>query len=458
MRNPYVVGSIVRHPYFYGRQGLAEDLLDERHQCIYLIGNRRIGKTSLLNHLQIQSLDVALFLNLQATEGDPLKMGAKLVRQIKRKMKDAPILQNVRLETGAGICDVVETLSETAEDIGFRVLLLWDEGEELLSLDKDSLKRLRAALQDVKNIRTVLTATKRLSELNDRGRSWQTSPFLHGFTARYIPPLQDQEAAELICQINNPEGAVQASQELQSQIMRVTGNHPYLIQHLCYRLFESAGKLRAIEERDFIVDDQLSAFFQIDYEALSHSERAIMRALSEQDSLSESQVYQALKINRHRLRSHLTSLEQLGYVSRSADQYQIANRFLCTWLNMGRATETPEVVSDEASLEVSNMVSNPVSSTAQPAAMTFRERADLVSALLRCAAMSHRGARDRVVNDLPDDMRSRIQRNSIDRVDVANIVSACSDFADGIQKLVEIVHFYEGESSAMQNVKAATWT
>lgn len=453
MKIPYIAGPVVRHPHFYGRQQLVEELLDDRHQCIYLIGNRRMGKTSLLIHLEAHAPIVSLLLNMQSTEGDPVKMGIKLARQVERKMKNVPELNNVKLKAGSDICDVVETLSESAEDGDFPILLMCDESEELLSLDRECLRRLRSALQDAKNFRTILAATKRLSELNNRSRSWRTSPFLHGFAVRYIPPFCDQDAAELICQINNPEGQVQVDEELQLEIMRVTGKHPYLIQYLCSRLFQTEGRLRHFEERDLVVSHEISTFFQSDYDSLSPSERAVCQMLSGQSSIGENQLCDALKTRRDNLRSHLDILEYLGYVTYHEEQYQIANHFLRTWLNMGRIEEKPPSVSDEASLEVSNLGANPISRLTEPVTMTFEQRSLLVSALLTCSTISDRGARDRVVNDLPDHMRGRIQRNSTDNVDVANIVSSCLGFGDGIQKLVEIVQFYEGESSAMQKVK-----
>ena len=50
--NPYIVGNPIRNSLdFYGRRDLARDLLDGRHSCTYLVGNRRMGKTSLLYFL-----------------------------------------------------------------------------------------------------------------------------------------------------------------------------------------------------------------------------------------------------------------------------------------------------------------------------------------------------------------------------------------------------------------------
>lgn len=357
MRNPYIVGNVVYQPNFYGRRHLIADLLDERHRCVYLMGSRRVGKTSLLHCLeaQVQSPWIGLFLNLQTTRGDPAKIGEELTRQIKRKSRQVPGLRAVSFDRIRDVCDAVEALGETAEDKGFRVLLLWDEAEDLLMTGPDCLKRLRSVLQDSPAVRTILAATKGLSELNDLCSDWKTSPFLFGFDTRYISCLSQQEAVELICQTNNPEGHVRVGKALRKQIMDLTNCHPYLTQLLCDRLFQFSGKqgkLRSITDDNLVVDAGLADILQIDYDSLSYSERVVLRYLSEQGHATEDKLHASLLLKTDDLRSYLYGLKQLGYIRHKDGEYQVANHFLHTWLKMGHAKETPEAVSDEASLEV----------------------------------------------------------------------------------------------------------
>jgi len=84
--------------------------------------------------------------------------------------------------------------------------------------------------------------------------------------------------------------------------------------------------------------------------------------------------------------------------------------------------------------------------------MNPKQKAELVNALLACPTMGNRHMRDAVVDDLPDDIKNNISRNSADRVDVANIVKRCLNYADGIKELIEIVRIYEGDSIPMQKV------
>ena len=48
MSNPYVVGQWVRGPRFYGRVSQIEEILDGPRNSLWVLGTRRIGKTSLL--------------------------------------------------------------------------------------------------------------------------------------------------------------------------------------------------------------------------------------------------------------------------------------------------------------------------------------------------------------------------------------------------------------------------
>jgi hypothetical protein len=49
---PFVVGQWVRGERFYGRSAQIEEILNGHRNCIWLLGTRRIGKTSLLKQIE----------------------------------------------------------------------------------------------------------------------------------------------------------------------------------------------------------------------------------------------------------------------------------------------------------------------------------------------------------------------------------------------------------------------
>lgn len=331
MRSPYLVGPAAFGRNFYGRALLVEQLLDPDQTCVYLVGNRRSGKTSVLHQVEEQTEVVPLFANLQRTGLGARNLGAVLVRQIEEVRSRFPALQHVRCEPTSDACAVIDDLARVAAQHQLTILLLWDEGEKLLEMGSGDLECLRGALHDRPQVRTILAATPRLARELAR-HPGNTSPFLHGFATAYLPPLSVAEALELIRQPNSKEGTVRVADQLAGQIIELTGRQPYLIQHLCQRLFVSDGSLRSIEADDLLVDESLGNVFEIDYNSLMPAEQAILWHLACVPDAAESQ--QLIRLEA--ARQQLYGLQQLGLIHREGERYQIANYYLQAWLQLRR--------------------------------------------------------------------------------------------------------------------------
>lgn len=367
MNSPYATGSVAFAANFYGRNQLITDLLNHRQTCIYLIGNRRAGKTSVLQRLAAKSEDVTLFIDLQRTGKKAANLSTVLTYQItraiargtelaersghladltevqtqaiERAQQHAAILKKVTCGPNVDACAIIDSLADVAADHNLVVLMLWDEGEKLLEMKPSDLECLRSALQQRPELRTVLTATQRLGRwLGPYTRN--TSPFLHGFARVYLPPLSDDEAIALICQHQNPAGQVEVSSSLCEQILDLTGRQPYLIQELCSRLFLAEGRLRPLEQADLLVDEALGDVFQTDYDGLSSSERTILKTLAKQPPLNLADLRLALPtIQPGVLDNDLFGLRQLGLIRSQAAGYEVSNVFLRAWLQAGRAVD-----------------------------------------------------------------------------------------------------------------------
>ena len=102
---------------------------------------------------------------------------------------------------GLAVADMLTTLVRRTVRSGWRLLLLVDEAEELLAVgraDTVVLARLRRIFQKGPDVRTVLTATKRLARI-DEISDVATSPFLQGFIPPvYLTPLAADEARALL--------------------------------------------------------------------------------------------------------------------------------------------------------------------------------------------------------------------------------------------------------------------
>jgi tRNA A-37 threonylcarbamoyl transferase component Bud32 len=335
-----VVGQWVRGHRFYGRTALIEEILEGPRSSVWLLGTRRVGKTSLLKQIEHLANTVPrrrffpLFWDFQ---------GAEEPGELHLNFADALLDAEERLE-GVGI-----ELAEVEEDdlfvslgklrrklraVSLGLVLLCDEVEELINLgrkDPSLLRKLRRVLQGHEDVRSVLASTIRLWAL--AGEKGDTSPFLHGFTPPlYIERLTDEEARSLIQQSHLPfedrpvfpDGAVEAIRER-------CGNHPYLIQLVAKRCLETGDLSEAIEQ--VATDRMVSHFFSVDFEMLSAGEQATLRTLAEESPVAPEPNRHGPEPGSESPGGALHRLERLGFVQRDDEgRFLLTNDFHRQWL------------------------------------------------------------------------------------------------------------------------------
>ena len=324
---PYVAGQWVRGERFYGRSAEIAEILDGPRNCVWLLGARAVGKTSLLKQLEyLTSTDPAsryfpLFWDLQGSvEPDDLHRDfCAVLAEAEEHLSGL----GIRMEDVAAddffVC--VGCLRRVLRAKGRTLLLLWDETEELIHLHAQSpalLRKLRRALQSQEGIRTVMASGPRLWKLAEQRDD--TSPFLHGFAPPlYLGPLRDEAARGLVRQSQgHPETALPADAGAVEEILRRCGNHPTLLQMLCARALELGDLDRATES--VAADPTIRFFFAVDFDLLTTPEREVLLALARGTSLAA------------RLED-LLPLERLGLVRRVGDgRLEVANPILRQWL------------------------------------------------------------------------------------------------------------------------------
>ena len=360
---PYVVGQWVRGERFYGRAAQLREILDGPRNCLWLLGTRRIGKTSLLKQVEVIasiSPDLKyfpLFWDFQ---------GAETAEELHENFIDALLDTDERLThlglnsdniEGKDLFESLDRVRRRLRDNNLRLLLLCDEVEELIGLqqrDPSFLSKLRRALQSRDDIRTVLASTIRLWAL--AGQKADTSPFLHGFTPPlYIERLSANESQALIEQSHLPaaERPVHDAEAI-AAIRQHCGDHPYLTQLVCKRYLELDDLPHAIE--NVARDRMVSYFFSVDFDMLSESGRGIVELVAKRSSASAEIVAGELMLEPGAAASELLRLENLGFVHRNThEEYELSNYFFGRWLLEDRET----AVSELPSLDVARLAAEP---------------------------------------------------------------------------------------------------
>ncbi len=338
---PFVVGQWVRGENFYGRAAVIDEVLGGNRNWLWLLGTRRIGKTSVLKQLEslaMSSPDIGflpVFWDLQ---------GADRPEELHLDFADALLDSEERLEqvgirlTELRSDDCFESLGRLRRKLlskDLRLLLLCDEVEELIQLNRQDpsiLRKLRRALHSRDGIRSVLASSSRLWQLAETDED--TSPFLDGFTPPLsIGALDDEAARQLIRQTQLPATSrPNFSADEVERICRQCGNHPYQIQILCRRMLDCGDLDEAIEE--VAHDRAVSFFFSVDYELLGDTERSILYVLAEKPEASPIAVQQQLEDSSKPVATGLAALESLGFVGRKSNGgIVIKSQFLRRWLS-----------------------------------------------------------------------------------------------------------------------------
>ena len=341
---PYVVGQWVRGDRFYGRRTQIAEILDGNRNCLWLLGTRRIGKTSLLKQIE----------HIADTSGDrryfPIFwdfQGAETPEELHLNFADAVLDAEERLERiGIRLEEVeaedlfvsLERLRRLLRARKMGLLLLCDEVEELIKLhrhDPSLLRKLRHAMQSREDIRTVLASTIRLWALAEHKED--TSPFLHGFTPPlYIERLTDAETRALIEQSHlGPDERPALADGVVEAIREHCNNHPYLVQLVCKRYLETGSLEEAIEQ--VATDRMVSYFFSVDFDMLSATDREFIKAIVGESAATINSIQEKLSLGSDALDGTLRRLENLGFVSRNEEQHIVlANYYFRRWLQQMR--------------------------------------------------------------------------------------------------------------------------
>ncbi len=267
-RNPYLNRVMIQHPIdFYGRKREIRRIysrLDAPHpQSISIVGERRIGKSSLLNYIYNKKNRKA---NMQ-NYGDAIFAYLDFQRNVDfDTTKFIDFLFSVfSYETGDGAqytereksLDQLKDVIQELNDRGKRIILLMDEFESITKNEKFP-ESFFAFLRSMANTYRVAYVTSSYDELQHmcHNKDISDSPFFNIFSTLPLRPFSEEEARELIAIPSKREGA--AIEPYADAILDMAGCHPFYLQIACSYVFE-----HLIDEPERIPDwEEIAAAFK----------------------------------------------------------------------------------------------------------------------------------------------------------------------------------------------------
>ncbi len=264
MSNPFVFGVPVEGANFTDRQKEKKEILDSlmAGQNLILFAPRRYGKSSLLREI-MRGLDKEEFLTLWIDVSEVSTIRGfleRIVNQINEFSKVTKLTGFIKttlpkflsmFRVGLGDFNITITAPSQAEldelsleifDLpeklarksNKRVIIVFDEFQDLLLLGQNLDKKMRAKIQYHKSASYVFMGSRR-SLINKMFFDRQ-SPFYFIGKKMEINYISREDFGPFI------KGQFQAtgkeiSEEIIEHILQITGGHPYFTQYLCFEVW-----------------------------------------------------------------------------------------------------------------------------------------------------------------------------------------------------------------------------
>ncbi len=247
-RNPYLNRVMIKHPSdFFGRQKDIRRIyarLDAPHpQSISIVGERRIGKSSLLNFVyhsknrkrNMVNHENAIFVYLdfqRNVDFDPAKFIDFLFNMFSYEMKSESQYAG-RERSLDELKDVVQELHNK----GKRIIVLMDEFESITRNERFN-EQFFSFLRSLANSYRVAYVTSSFEELQMmcHNRDISDSPFFNIFSNLPLRTFDYGEALELITMPSRNEGV--PLERFADKIIDMAGYFPFFLQIACSNVFE----------------------------------------------------------------------------------------------------------------------------------------------------------------------------------------------------------------------------
>lgn len=372
--NPFRFGDIALDDAFANRElevaELTEDALNGQNVVVF--APRRYGKTSLVERVaheltrkrvlvaQVNLMKTATkeqFVEhvMRAVHDDvatPLTRARDSALQLFRGLRVTP---RISLDPGDGSVSFSIDAGYSAEDIDAtlarllelparlgaernrQVVLIFDEFQEIVSLDPHLPALLRSVFQEQPHVGHIYLGSKR--HMMQRIFNDQNEPFWRSAKHMELGPIPASEFSRFVRRRFRISGKA-VDGETADALVEITGGHPYGTQELAYALWQAtpAGETAGLPQLDAALESVLrseNSHFARIWEKATRNQRLILRALAAEPGHLLAADYRA----RHRLGTPSTVQYSAGTLVEdeligrdAAGVHRIVEPFLAEWI------------------------------------------------------------------------------------------------------------------------------
>jgi hypothetical protein len=346
MRNGQNV--LVYAPRRYGKSSLVLRAAQEAMQKRVLVGYCDVMKTPTKERLAA-ALAKTLYSDVASLVGQAFERAAELFRALRVRPTievDSDGMLRFTFQAGRRKTDIDDTIERLLELLGElaaerkrRVVIIFDEFQEIVSLDPKFPNLMRAVFQAQPEVSHVYMGSKR--HILERIFNDRNEPFWRSAKQLEISMIAPSRFAPFV------RGRFLASgkgitDEALERLLEITNGHPYATQELAYFAWELVppGTEASLPE----VEEAVGRVLRSEHNHLSqlwddapHPQRLLMLALAAEPTRS---VYAAAYHERHELPRHptlqtaLAGLIRKEIAGRGADgEYLLIEPFLAEWLH-----------------------------------------------------------------------------------------------------------------------------
>ena len=351
MKNPFKFGTIVEGEYFTDRteelESIKQLLNSDNH--LILISPRRFGKSSLVKKAVTQVARPCISLNLQmvvSVEG----LAAMILKEVfklhpweklKHLLSSFRVVPTISTTPSGEAIDItfqattdatvliedalqlVEKLSEKGESM----VVVFDEFQELMGLDKGIDKRLRAIIQTQRHVNYIFLGSQEsmMTEIFERKRS----PFYRFGVLMHLDRIPHSNFSQYISERLSDNFVSKVN--VVEQILAITRCHPYYTQQLAALGWDMLTYKKMNEAE--VVDQAITTLVRthdFDFERIwlnfNKTDRSILMGLVNSVQLANNR-----RLPTSTMYSSVKRLMQSGYVIK-LDTFEIEDPFFARWI------------------------------------------------------------------------------------------------------------------------------